>query len=468
MKHILLIITLLALTALHSEAQQADDVAISHFSTERDGKHIQMDMDIDMSALDVDANRAVILTPIMTNGTDSICLHSVGIYGRRRYYYYVRNNESMLTGKDEETFRAGHQPSALSYEDLITYSPWMDGSSVKLHREDYGCCGTVLLEKDYLLGSHHEEFFPTLVYATPVGQSEKHDSIEGSAFVEFPVNKTVIHADYRNNVAELGKIQASIDSVRGDGDITITQVWLRGYASPESPYQHNDMLARGRTAALKDYIRQLYNFNEGIIETDYEAEDWAGLRRYVDRSNLDQHEEIIQLIDSTMDPDLKEQEIKKCYPQQYKFLLENCYPTLRHTDYRISYIVRTFTDVEEISRIMHTQPQKLSLSEFYLLSEQYEPGSDNFTEVFETAVRMYPADESANLNAANAALRRNDLVHAAKYLEKAGSSAEAIYARAAYAIRSADYERAETLLTEASSLGLEQAEKTLDELKKRE
>ena len=77
---------------------------------------------------------------------------------------------------------------------------------------------------------------------------------------------------------------------------------------------------------------------------------------------------------------------------------------------------------------------------------------------------MYPADEIANLNAANAAMRRGDLDGAERYLAKAGQSPEAIYARGALAIRRADYDTARRYLTEAKALGVQQAGITLDEL----
>ena len=67
---------------------------------------------------------------------------------------------------------------------------------------------------------------------------------------------------------------------------------------------------------------------------------------------------------------------------------------------------------------MQTQPQKLSLNEFYLVAQTYEPGSVEFNDVFETAVRMYPNDEIANLNAANSAMQRKDVENAKRYLQK--------------------------------------------------
>lgn len=442
-----------------------DGVSVGDLKMERNGGYMVVDMTLDLKDLDVDGNRAVLLTPRLVNGNDSLELQSVGIYGRRRYYFYVRNGESMLAG-DEQSFKASEKPDDIAYHYIAPYADWMNGAKLSLHRSDYGCCSTLLAEQDGELGHHVGAFFPELIYVRPQAGTVKSRSLEGSAFIDFPVDKTVIYPDYRRNTAELGKIQATIDSVRNDRDVTITQVWLKGYASPESPYAHNKELAIGRTEALKRYIQQLYKFGEGIIVTDYEPEDWAGLRRYVEQTNLDHRTEILALIDSDMDPDAKEAKIKRSYPEEYRFLLQNCYPALRHTDYRIAYVIRSYSDVEEIKRLMRTQPQKLSLNEFYLAAQEYEPGTDEFTEVFETAVRMFPDDTVANLNAANAAMRRGDNTGAARYLERAGDSPEAVYARGSFAVRMKDYETARKYLNEAKTLGLEQAGITLEELEK--
>lgn len=463
-----MIIALLGLGTV-AEAQTArqtvvDGVSVGDLKMERNGEYMAVGMTLDLKDLDVDANRAVLLTPRLVNGNDSLDLQSVGIYGRRRYYFYVRNGESMLFGKDEQSFKASEKPDDIAYHAILPYAGWMNGAKLLLHRSDYGCCHTLLAEQDGDLGRHVEAFFPELVYVRPRAELAKHRSLEGSAFIDFPVDKTVIYPDYRRNTAELGKIQATIDSVRNDRDVTITQVWLKGYASPESPYAHNKELAVGRTEALKKYIQQLYKFEDGIISTDYEPEDWAGLRRYVEQTNLDHRTEILALIDSDMTPDAKEAKIKRTYPEEYRFLLQNCYPALRHTDYRIAYDIRTYTDVEEIKRIIRERPQKLNLNEFYLAAQEYEPGTDEFADVFETAVRMYPNDTVANLNAANAAMRRGDLDGAEHYLAKAGDSPEVVYARGALAIRRKDYDTARKYLNEAKALGLEQAGITLNEL----
>lgn len=445
-----------------------DGVEVGKFSAERNGNYLSVDMNIGLDDLKVESNRAVLLTPVVSNGGQSVTLPSVGVYGRRRYYYYKRNEgDSMLSGEGETTLRANKVASAVDYHQMLPYEEWMDGATISLSRSDYGCCRKVLCQSSVDLGRYREAFFPYLVYVRPEAARVKVRELNGRAYIDFPVDQTVIYPDYRRNAIELEKIRQTIDTIRDDRDATIDSVWLKGYASPESPYSHNTDLAIGRTKALKEYIERMYDFSGVKMLTDYEPEDWEGLRNFVVNSNLEHKSEILALIDSDYEPDPKEWKIKSTYPEEYKYMLATYYPALRHTDYRVSYHIREYSEPKEIMEVMRTNPRKLSLSEFYVAASELEPGSEEFTEVFETAVRMYPDDEYANLNAANAAMRRGDNASAARYLQKAGDSAEALYARGALAIRTEDYDAARKYLEASAAAGLKQAQTTLEELEER-
>lgn len=441
-----------------------DDISVSDLKMERNGAYMEVGLKLWLEKLAVHYNKAVLLTPKLVNGSDSLELPSVGIYGRKRYYYYLRNGGSMLTDKNETSYMASEKPGDMDYHSLVSWADWMNGADLVLSRSDYGCCSTLLDSQEGMLGHHVEAFFPKLVFMRPKADTMIVATLKGKAFIDFPVDKTVIYPEYRRNMIELGRIRSTIDSVKNVAGVTIEKVWLKGYASPESPYRHNRDLAYGRTEALKNYIQQFYRFGEGVIATDYEPEDWEGLRLYVSESGLEHRQEILDIIDTDMDLDDKEWKIKRTYPKEYKFLLQECYPALRHTDYSITYKVETLYDANEILRMMHETPQKLTLNEFYIVSQLFEPDSDEFAEVFDISVRMFPNDVTANLNAANAAIRRDDFVSAERYLAKSGDSAEAIYARGALAVRKKDYDTARRYLYEAKALGLEQAAMTLSEL----
>ncbi len=457
-----------AALAAVSTVQAAFPVTASDVRLDRAGDFMSVDMMLGLEGLDVPANRAVLVTPALVNGADTLRLPAVGVYGRTRYYYYQRNNGTdMISGPGEQYFKASEAPASVEYHQMVPYADWMDGADLTLLCNDYGCCRKVLASSQEPIGHYIGPWFPQLVYVTPAASNDKIFTIEGSAFIEFPVNETVIYPDFRSNPAELGRIVAGIDSVRSDKDVTISQLWLKGYASPEGKWDYNANLARKRTASLKSYVNNLYNFPAGIIETAYEPEDWAGLRKFVESSNLEHRDQILAEIDSSREPDAKEWRIKSTWPEEYAFLLQNVYPSLRHTDYRIAYNVRHYSDINEIRQVLATRPQNLDLNELYLLAGEYEPGSDGFTEVYETAVRMFPDDPVANLNAVNAALVRGDVAAAERYAERAGNSAEAVYARGALEIARKDYSKALQYFRQAEKMGLPQAAATIAETERR-
>ena len=252
---------------------------------------------------------------------------------------------------------------------------WMDGCSLSLVRTDYGCCGgsEIVDESNLVKRFPLELYLPELIYIKPEHEGDKMREISGSAFIDFPVSRIEIYPEYRNNIVELAKITGTIDSVKNDHDITIKSLSIKGFASPESPYSNNTYLAKGRTAALKDYVQGLYHFEEGFIRTSYEPEDWAGLERYVEASRIPNKEAILSIIREDIDPDVREWKLKSRWKDEYKYLLENCYPALRHSDYRIEYTIRSFSDPKEIEKVYRTAPQKLSLEEFYILAQTCTP-----------------------------------------------------------------------------------------------
>ena len=110
------------------------------------------------------------------------------------------------------------------------------------------------------------------------------------------------------------------------------------------------------------------------------------------------------------------------------------------------------------------EPQKLSLQEMYAVAQTYGTGSKEYNEVFETAVRLFPDDEAANLNAANSAMQRNELDRAENYLKRAGDSGEALVARGILAYMKNDLEKAESYFRQAQQRGVKEADSNLDSL----
>lgn len=441
----------MAATLCLPAAVSADDsarVLVKTLKVDRSSDRLLVDMTIDANDLGKKTNRESWLTPTLSteDGQYYIELPSVMVGGHNRYYQALRRNVTA------PLYRGG----TIDYSAIVPYEKWMESADLTLVRKETGCCGsdTLLTETPLArLDFRPREFRPQFQYVAPTSEAVKARQLAGRAFIDFPVNRTEIFPDYRGNTRELAKIRAGIDSVRLDKDITVKGITLKGFASPEGPYNNNVRLAKGRTQSLKKYVEGLYDFPASIYSTAFEPEDWEGLIAWLNSNTIENKEGLLAIAtDNSLQPDARDAKLKKTYPTQYAYLLKNVYPALRHTDYTIDYVIRSYSDPKEILRLVHEKPQNLSLNEFFLAAKALEPGSKDYDYVFETAARMYPDSEVANLNAANAAMQAGAYDNAARYLSKVGDSADAVYAKGILAALQGDYEKAKELLNQAARL----------------
>lgn len=417
--------------------------------------------ELDLSTLQLGSNQRVTLTPWLVGENDSVALPAVVVNGRNAAIKYEREPGQRVAGAEAVRLQKNaRQTWAGSAQ--IPYEPWMELCRLSLH-EDLCGCGDPQGEASRPFGPEFDNRpAPEIVvtYIQPVVEATKARAEEGSAFVDYMVNKTNILPDYRSNRAEIRKITSTIDLVKNDPLVSITEINIHGYASPEGSWTSNARLAEGRALSLKNYVKSLYTLPDKLFTSGSTPEDWAGLRGMVEKSDIADKAAILEVIDSGMEPDAKDAALRTRFPQSYQTMLRDMYPALRHSDYKVKYIVRPLT-IEETAEVMKVNPKNASLQEMFLVAQACEPGSAEFDEAMAIAVRTYPDDPVANLNAGAAALRRGDLDSAERYLTKAGDSGEADQARGLLALKRGDFDAAERLLNAARAAGVADAEANL-------
>lgn len=437
--------------AAEAAGQQVDGLGLTDISiTRQNDSTLTVGMTLNPRECHLKRSQLVEVVPMIqsADGQYSAELTPYAVAGKNQYYYNVRS------GFPGAIYLSGSK-TPVRYFEAVPWQDWMGEATVGLVVRRSTCCNAPDEQSDIPVAELN--FIPPVIpvpedlqWIVPVATDTKVYNIEGKAYVNFPVNRTEIFPDYMNNPIELKKITSSIDTVRDNPDATIESITLTGYASPEGPYLNNVRLAKGRTEAVKAYVSKLYDFPESVYKTASVPEDWGGLREYIEKSQMALRDRMLSFIDSDYPIEKRNDRFRELFPADYPWLLKNVYPWLRHTDYLIKYTVRNYTDVEEIKKVLKTRPENLSLYEIYLLANCYEPGSDEYVQVFETAVKLYPHDELANINAANIALTRDDLQLAESYLLRAGDSPQAIYARAMLAAKNKDYDKALEYLTVCS------------------
>ena len=432
-------------------------VMVKNVRVENTANNMVVNLDLNMDSLDLPSNMRLVFTPMVTNNTEQRLMPQIVVNGRKQEISYKRKGYKDFADNAVVVRRKNNTAQTLHYSAVLPYEKWMKNADVVV-AEDLCGCGDIKDQNTVELKRMRTPFMP---YMRPEAEARKVRHEQGRAFIDFPVDKITLYPEYRNNPRELDKIVNTINLVKNDKNTSITNVEIHGYASPESPYSHNAYLAENRAKTLKDYVRKLVNLDDTTFSVTSTPEDWEGLREYVAKSNLENRDAILKLIDNTsLDPDAKEWKIKSTYPADYRVMLDSWYPALRHSDYVVSYSVRPFS-VEEAKEIMKTKPQQLSLEEMFMVAQTYEPGSREFNEVMATAVRMYPDNQTANINAACTRMELGDLEGAKIYLDKAGNSPEALHAKGVLAMLEGKNEEARQLLQKAKEGGAQGVDKNL-------
>ena len=429
MKRTLIISAIAILAASVIEAREAKNtLRVDKQLIERSGDYLLVDLTLDLSDLEVKSGKSIIYTPLITRGDSVRALPPLIINGRARHILYERTERNAAEDNEFAVRRMNGEEQRFDYHARVPYAAWMERSTMAMATDLCGC-GWNAESSDradlFPIALKREAPKPLLAYIAPKAEV-KNRSLSGSAFLDFPVNRTEIQPNYRRNAGELAKIRETVESVRDDKYATITGIFIKGYASPEGTYANNERLAKGRAEALLAYVKDRYGLSGVETKVDYEPEDWNGLEQAVERSSLTDKADILAIIraDEPTDPDAREWKLKTLNGgESYRYLLNEIYPALRHSDYEVSYTIRPLS-VREAKELIYTDPKQLSLEEMFQVANTYESGSAEFKEVFEIAVRMYPDDPVSNLNAANTALLNNNPANARRYLAKASDGSE--------------------------------------------
>ena len=454
-------------TALAQNCQEvklaSDKIKVSNVQVAQQNNALSVSMDLNLDSLYLPSNLQLVYTPVFKTRQGDIKMPEIVINGRRQQIMFERGVGKKQLNLSPEALvvrRTNKKVQTVNYSASIPLSGQVKNYDLNMH-EDLCGCGNMEEGNDFNLRHRRQ---PQAVFVRPAVEAVKVRHLDKRAYIDFPVNRIELHADYRRNPAQLDSIVRTINALKDDKNLEVSAINIHGYASPESPYSHNDYLAKNRAKTLTDYVRRMVALPTQLFTVSSTAEDWDGLRNYLKDSNLEHKAEILAIAnDEKMDPDAREQKIKKLYPSEYRFMLDTWYPALRHSDYRITYKVKPF-DVAEAKEIIKTKPQQLSQEEMFLVAQTYEPGSKEFNDVMEIAVRMFPENETANLNAANTRLNAGDADGAKFYLEKAGNSPEALNARGVYESLKGNDQQARHYFALAAKAGVKAAQENLENL----
>lgn len=472
-----MIAVLLVVASVPLTAQQKiykGQIGVSSVELKRQNNRLHVSMQLDMGQLQVDRERALTLTPVLSEGTHRVELPFILVNGTSKHKAYAR---AMAIDRDMaglelpySVLRAGRDTKeVLDYSVDVPYESWMHGADLGIVEDLCGCGGHVQeIGEESLIVPLPYVMQPTVVYMQPREELVKLRNERKEVKLDFPVGKIKIYPDYMGNWAELSDIESFLDEIRKDKNVEVTRVDITGYASPEGTLAHNEWLASERAKALKTYLVSRISLPESIYRVKSGEENWDGLLKLLRTSNMPGKDEVVALIKNVKDINVRKKELKSFDNGiPYRQMLTEYYPKLRKVECFVTYRVRNLS-VEEGKELLETNPRYLSLDEMYRIANSYPVGSEDFQKVFEIAVRTYPDDPVANLNAAAVALYRKDMPLAKMYLDKADKGApEYSNDLGVYYMLTGELDKAKVELTKARQEGVSVASDNLLEIEKK-
>ena len=450
------------------------------------GDSLYVDMAVTTEGRNVPSRMSADFTPVLVSGERSLALPAVSLMGRNSYRNH-RRALALMSAKERGAYEKSAPyyvvpdykgDSRMDYRLALPYEAWMSSAQLTLQRIDCGCgkssvtdvrllAGKVSLEEVIVIERYRIE--PHLAYIRPEAEAVKSRAEQGESFLDFAVGKTSVNPEFGRNAAELEKIRRMIDLVQDDKDLTIKRIVIVGYASPEGSLAMNERLSEGRAKALRDYLQSRYPAIPGsLYSIRFGGENWDDLVEAVQTSDMPDKQAVLDIIDRYSiigGREAKLMALKAGTP--WRYMLREMFPSLRKVTVTVDYDVRNF-DAEEAKAVVKTRPQNLSLNELYLVANTYEPGSEDFNSLFETAVRLYPESVTATVNAAVAALERRDFVGAERYLRSVKSPDRIPECDNAWGLllmlRDQDYDCAAPYFEAARAAGLKAAQQNLDEI----
>lgn len=452
------------------------EVKVHELHAAMNSSKLMVSMEMVLDSLTLKGNHQILITPYVETGdaAQSVALPTVCVSGRNMHYVYERTGKTINSGNvaydiRQELRRLNNTAQTVVYNESTPIQPWMLQGDVVVRVVVDPCgCGRPLGPGEPLaslpLYTNPIEHLILKAYPAPVVDKPVIINHHGVARVEFEVDKFDLHEDVysythrvtkRNhtidNRAELKLIDDSIRYALSDPNVEIQSISVCGYASPESPYLHNEYLATNRSRAVAEYIARHHNLPTDKCSYDAVPENWAGFRQQaLAATDITENERtlLLQLIDrpayGPTDYDAKEKELNSDakYATLYKEKIHpDWFPKLRYTDFVIRTQLKPLT-VEQLLGVIKTSPELMSLNQIYSVANYYPHGSEGFRHAIQTAIQYYPDSISANANAAALAIEDKDYDKAEAYLAKAGNSDDVINMRGVLEVNRRNYAKA--------------------------
>ena len=311
----------------------------------QDGDYVVVSFDVTTEDNSIPKNRKEVILPYLYNGKDTLYLDPLEVYGKNRFKrerqeYHIAGDKDWELGTNQIM-----KGEVYSYAAQAPLKRWMKPAQLGIQRQMVGCaCDDDLPDEIFGQFAFQEPSLPARRIIEPVLVEASKQWAIGDDEMEiiFKVSKIEIYSSVFNNEVTFGKILAAVDKIYSDPNFRLEKIQVAGYASPEGGFSFNNWLGENRAKALIDYIidnRPQYGLTRKHFEMVNGDENWAGLKRLLKDSDIEEKDQVIAIIeDQSIAKESKKLQIKSIDGGKvWKKMLDQIYPHLRSARYLAVY-----------------------------------------------------------------------------------------------------------------------------------
>lgn len=354
-------------TMMTLEIPEVTVMAQSRSLPERGGK-VDIDFVIHLPKELMGNCRGVDVTPVLHKTDEMMPLQDLTIRGA--LFNKVQERNYWQYGRYLDLFRPDEEGRQWAYERFIYY-PYPEGTrldSVITNRTtisyfykqevpttEAGNKLLITLQGRVAALDHSHYYFPlsdTLEYNISSMLSfvdtttrymtriiEKYAVVKDRNYLTFKVNKSDIIDTLGDNRAQLGRIEGLMDQLVNQNEFHLDSIILTASASPEGSIRKNTNLSKDRAHALRTHLMRKFPKSrmDTLITVRWIGEDWTELASLLQGDvKVKNRTAILKMIadNGSKDKDALEKEIKRRYPQDYKYMLNVLYPRLRAVSFK--------------------------------------------------------------------------------------------------------------------------------------
>ncbi len=409
------------------------NLTLENTKVDKVGRSVRVEADIRLDGVELNCQQALRLVPVLVSadGSQHMELKPMILEGKVRKKVTERKIALGTISEDDivRIKRQNGKPQAVDYHAEVPFYSWMVNGRLELRAYITGCAECSKGDEVLTAGNILPYQAPVLVtspFIQPEEEEVKRRAEVKMARLEYPVNGYKVLPNFHKNRAELDNVQHSLETVKQNLNLTVTGIYVTGYASPEGTMAYNQRLSQQRAETFAAYVqKQNPELKKELWHVVWKGEDWDGFVAQVAQAEgwparTKVQEAIGQCGDNLDACEWKiRQQLSK---DDYRYVIDELYAPLRRNEYRIEYNVRNFT-IEEAKEILKTRPDLLSVAEIQRVADSYGRNSEGYRKALDIAVRTYPDNTTARNNAALAAMETEHYAEAIALLKEAQDGA---------------------------------------------